>query len=63
MLLSLAEVARRLGVSEPTARKIVREWPSVRAGKRLLYPAAAVVSFANSGTVNLVRETAMIGVS
>lgn len=49
MLLTLAEIARRLGVSPKTARQIVKTLPSVRVGKRLRYNAAAVEEFAKSG--------------
>ncbi len=45
MLLTLAEVARRLGVSEKTARNIARVLPAVRVGKRNRYPAEAVADF------------------
>jgi len=49
-LLTLAEVARRLGISEKTARVVVRELPAVRVGKRNRYPADAVAVFANAAT-------------
>ena len=39
MLLTLAAVARRLGVSDTTARKIVANIPAVRVSKRLRYRA------------------------
>jgi excisionase family DNA binding protein len=51
MLLTLAEVARRLGVSAPTARKIVRQMPAVNIGRSTRYPLEAVLEFANSGTI------------
>jgi excisionase family DNA binding protein len=49
-LLTLAEVARRLGISEKTARVVARELPAVRVGKRNRYPADAVAAFANTAT-------------
>jgi excisionase family DNA binding protein len=48
MLLTLAEVARRLGVSEKTARAIAKDLPAVRVGKRNRYPAEAVSEFVKS---------------
>jgi excisionase family DNA binding protein len=48
-LLTLAEVARRLGVSEKTASVIAKSLPAVRVGKRNRYPADAVAEFAKSG--------------
>jgi predicted DNA-binding transcriptional regulator AlpA len=50
MLLTLAEVARRLGVCDKTARVIAREFPKVRVGNgsRVRYPESAVQSFINS---------------
>jgi hypothetical protein len=51
MLLSLAETARRLGVSEKTCRGIVKDWPVVRVGKRNRYLAETVAAFARSATV------------
>jgi len=53
MLLTLAETARRLGVSEKIAREIVRTLPSVRIRKRLRYPAEAVAEFAKSGSMTV----------
>jgi excisionase family DNA binding protein len=50
-LLTLAEVARRLGVSEKTARVIAKGLPAVRVGKRLRYPADGVDAFAKAATV------------
>lgn len=49
MLLTLAEVARRLGVSAPTARKIARQIPSVRVGERLRYSVEALAEYAKTG--------------
>ena len=49
MLLTLAEMARRLGVSEKTARIIAKDLPAVRVGKRNRYPADAVAEFAKTG--------------
>ena len=49
MLLTLAEMARRLGVSEKTARLIAKDLPSVRVGKRNRIPSEAVAEFAKSG--------------
>ncbi len=49
-LLTLAEVARRLGISEKTARVVARELPAVRVGKRNRYPEDAVAVFANTAT-------------
>ena len=51
MLLTLAEVARRLGLSEKTAREVAKGLPSVVVGKRKRYPAEAVAEFAKSGNV------------
>jgi RNA polymerase sigma factor (sigma-70 family) len=51
MLLTLAEVSRRLGVSEKTGREIVKGFPAVRVGKRNRYPADAVAAFARTATV------------
>jgi excisionase family DNA binding protein len=56
MLLTLAEVARRLGVSVPTARKIVRQIPAVRVGSRLRYPAEGVNEYARTGETPLREE-------
>jgi excisionase family DNA binding protein len=50
MLLTLAEVARRLGVSDKTARGIVKDLPAVRVGKRNRYPADAVAAFGRAVT-------------
>lgn len=50
-LLTLAEMARRLGVSEKTARVIAKDLPAVRVGKRNRYPADAVAAFAKAATV------------
>lgn len=47
-LLTLAEMARRLGVSEKTARTIAKDLPAVRVGKRNRYPEGAVAEFAKS---------------
>ncbi len=51
MLLTLAETARRLGISEKTAREIVRDFPAVKVGKRFRYPADAVAAFAQTPTL------------
>ena len=50
MLLTLSEVARRLGVSQKLARQIVKDenFPVVSVGKRLRYPADAVSRFARA---------------
>jgi excisionase family DNA binding protein len=50
MLLTLAEVARRLGLSEKTAREVLRDLPSVRVGKRFRWNSDAVAEFAKSGS-------------
>lgn len=61
MLLTLAETARRLGVSEKTARQIVKDLPAVRVGKRYRYPADAVAAFANTPTVGTGKPTERTG--
>ena len=45
LTLTLIEVARRLGVSEKTARKTVRDWPYVTVGSRRRYPVEALDSY------------------
>ncbi len=66
MLLTLAEVARRLGVSEKMARKVVQEFPGVHVGKRTRYPESAIHGFIARGgsarplSVEGTRETAML---
>lgn len=49
MLITLAEVARRLGVSVPIARRIVRQIPAIDIGRSTRYPLEAVLEFAKSG--------------
>ncbi len=49
MLLTLAEVARRLGVSEKMARVLVKDFPSVSTGKRLRYPESEIAAFVERG--------------
>ena len=49
-LLTLAALARKLGLSEKTARTIVKDLPAVRVGKRNRYPADAVAAFAATAT-------------
>jgi len=61
MLLTLAETARRLGVSEKTARAIAKDLPAVRVGKRYRYPADAVAAFANTATVGANAPTGRTG--
>jgi excisionase family DNA binding protein len=56
-LLTLAEVARRLGVSEKTARVIAKGLPAVRVGKRLRYPADGVDAFARTATVAALAQS------
>ncbi|SPE39099.1 Excisionase family DNA binding domain-containing protein [Candidatus Sulfopaludibacter sp. SbA3] len=56
-LLTLAECARRLGVSEKTARQIAKALPAVRVGKRYRYPADAVAAFASTPTVGTSTPT------
>lgn len=51
MLLTLAEVARRLGVSAPTARLIVRDLPAVRVGSRLRYSEDVIAGYAKTAAV------------
>ena len=48
MLLTLSEVARRLGVSQKLARQIAKDenFPVVSVGKRLRYPADVISRFA-----------------
>jgi excisionase family DNA binding protein len=48
MLLTLTQVAGRLGVSEKTARMIARELPSVRVGKRSRYLSEEVEKYVRS---------------
>ena len=50
-LLTLIEVARRLGVSEKMARKLVQEFPGVNVGKRIRYPESAIHEFIARGGV------------
>lgn len=50
MLLTLSEVARRLGVGEKAAREIAKSLPRVRVGKRDRFPESAVIAFANPQT-------------
>jgi hypothetical protein len=45
LTLTLVEVARRIGVSEPTARRIVADWPTVRVGGRKRYPSEALDNY------------------
>lgn len=49
MLLTLEQVARRLGVSDKTARKLAPQLPSVLIGKRYRYPEDGVTAFINAG--------------
>lgn len=42
MLITLAEAARRIGVSEKHARKLLKDLPMVQVGKRRRYSASAV---------------------
>jgi hypothetical protein len=49
-LISLAECARQLGISEPTARKIASQIPgAVRINKRLRYRSDSVAEFIAAG--------------
>lgn len=50
MLLTLAEAARRLGLSEKTARDVLREVPSVRVGKRFRWNSDAIAEFSKRGS-------------
>jgi hypothetical protein len=52
MLLTLVSVAKMLGVCEITARKIVRDLPAVRIGKRVRWNSDVIAEFAKSGTRN-----------
>jgi len=58
MLLTLTQVAGRLGVSEKTARMIARDLPSVRVGKRSRYLAEEVEKFVRSMEVPAPSATA-----
>ena len=49
MLLTLTDVALRLGVSQPTARKIAKGLPVIYVGTRKRYNEDSVVEFAKSG--------------
>ena len=59
-LLTLAEMARRLGVSEKTARVIAASLPAVRVGKRNRYPEDAIAAFA-SGSAYKQPKSAPVG--
>lgn len=49
-LLSLSQVARQLGLSDPTARKIAPQLPgAVRLNKRIRYREDAILEFIQSG--------------
>lgn len=49
-LLSLSQVAQRLGVSEKTARQFKTELPGVvRVGQRVKYREDAIIEFIQSG--------------
>jgi hypothetical protein len=49
-LLTLSEVARRLGVSEKTARQLRSELPgAVRVGQRIKYREDALIGFIERG--------------
>ncbi len=49
MLMNLAQVARRLGVCESTARKMVASFPFVMAGKRKCYLSEVVEEILEAG--------------
>ena len=42
MLITLSEAARRIGVSDKTARSILKDLPMAQVGKRRRYSAAVV---------------------
>jgi hypothetical protein len=45
LTLTLVEVGRRIGVSERTARKVVKDWPHVVVSGRKRYPVEALESY------------------
>ena len=49
MLLTVADIARRLGISEKAGRKLVQNLPAVRIGKRDRYPEAALAEYIARG--------------
>jgi excisionase family DNA binding protein len=59
MLLTLSAVARYLGISEKTARVIVRDLPAVRVGKRYRYSSEIVESLTKSVTARPSDVTAL----
>jgi len=49
-LLSLCQVARQLGISDPTCRKIAAQLPgAVRISKRVRYREDAILEFVQQG--------------
>lgn len=48
MLLTLSELSRRLGLSEPTTRRLVKDWPAIRIGKRRRWPQSEMEKFVRS---------------
>jgi RNA polymerase sigma factor (sigma-70 family) len=58
-LLTLAEVARRLGLSEKTAREVAKQFPTVKVGKRIRYREDALAEFiARGGATSAERPAA-----
>jgi excisionase family DNA binding protein len=57
-LLTLAEVARRLGVCDKTARKVVQQLPTVRVGKRVRYRSDVLENFVERGGLTIQRSAA-----
>jgi hypothetical protein len=55
MLLTLNEVARRLGLDADAARKIVRKLPAVNINRQRLYPVEDVMEFAKSAKLHALK--------
>jgi len=49
MLLTIAEISRRLGISEKAGRELVQHLPAVRVGKRNRYKESALQDFIARG--------------
>lgn len=50
MLLTMADIARRLGVSQKIAREIAQTLPGIKVGRRIRYSEEAVTAFVKSGS-------------
>jgi excisionase family DNA binding protein len=59
MLLTLSAVARYLGISEKTARVVVKDLPAVRVGKRYRYSSEIVESLTKSVTARPLDVTTL----